>query len=207
MSRSLAAPLAAALMLGACVYTVDNAIPPGQASLDPALIGTWITGSDTAVVSAGTGGTYRIRYSGDDGQAVHFEGRAGRLGQRTILELIPLFGGDETGDWPVGKLLVVVSVSAGELTTQFPSADAVRAAIARDPVGMPHIRSGNDIILTAPTAQLVPALRAILDRPDALETPATWRRLVPRPPGGTREDDAPEARFDRRFPLRGQRLR
>ena len=185
MTWRIAAAVIPALFLGACVYQVDSAIPDGQSSFDPALIGTWVAGSDTAVVSAGRDGAYDIEYTNDDGESVRLKARAGRLGQRTIIEVVPLLTGDETGDWPVGRLLLVVSVNGAEARTQLINAGAMRAAVARDPAALPHIRRGEDVILTAPTAQLVPALRAFIERPGTLDDGTTWRRVAPRAPGGT----------------------
>lgn len=185
MTRRIAAAVIPALFLGACVYQVDSAIPEGQSSLDPALLGTWVTESDTAIVSAGRDGAYDIQYADDKGERVRLVGRAGKLGQRTIIEVAPLTAGDEPGDWPVARLLVVVSVTGAEARTQLINAPAMRAAVARDPAGLPHIRRGDDVILTAPTAQLVPSLRAFIERPGALDDAATWRRVAPRAPGGT----------------------
>lgn len=173
--------LAPALLLSACVYQVDTAIPEGQSSFDPALIGKWVTESDTATISAGKDGSYRIEYTDDDGLTVRLEARGGKLGQRSILEVTPVLAGDESGDWPVGKLLLVVNVTGDRATTQLINVGAMRAAVARDAASFPHIRRGEDVILTAPTAQLNAALRSYLERPGTLDEPATWRRISPRP--------------------------
>ena len=183
MTWRLAAVVMPALFLGACVYQVDSAIPEGQSSVDPALTGTWVTESDTAVISAGADGAYAIHYIDDKGERVRLEGRAGKLGARTVLEVTPLLVGDEAGDWPVARLLLVVSVSGVEAKTQLVNAAVMRAAVARDPAAFQHIRRGENVILTAPTAQLSPALRALLERPGALDDPATWRRIAPPAPG------------------------
>ena len=178
MSWRLAAAMAPALFLSACVYQVDSAIPEGQSSFDPTFVGRWVSESDTAVVSAGANGTYRIEYSDDEGATVRLEGRSGKLGQRTILEVTPVLAGDESGDWPVGKLLLVVNITGDRAMTQLINVGVMRSTVARDPAAIAHIRRGEDVILTAPSAQLIQALRAHLDRPGALDEPATWRRIT-----------------------------
>ena len=179
MTWRIAAALASALLVSACVYQVDSAIPGGESRIDPALIGTWVTESDTAVISAGRDGVYHIEYRDDKGETVRLEGRTGKLGGRTILEVTPLLAGDEAGDWPVGRLLLVVSINGAEARTQLLNAATMRAAVGRDPAGLPHVRRGDNVILTGPSAQLIPALRAFIERPGALDDPSTWRRVAP----------------------------
>ena len=186
MTRRVAGALAFALLGSACVYQVDTAIPDGESRFDPALIGTWVTEADTATISAGRHGAYRIEYRDDQGDTVRLEGRLGKLGERTILEVTPLLAGDESGDWPVGRLLLVLTINGTEARTQLLNAATMRAAVARDPAGLPYIRRGDNVILTAPSAQLMPSLRAFIGRPGALDDPATWKRIAPRSP-----EDAP----------------
>ena len=107
-----------------------------------------------------------------------------------------MLAGDESGDWPVGKILLVVNVTGDRATTQLLSASAMRAALGRNPTTFAHIRRGEDVILTAPSVQMVPALRAYLDRPGVLDEPSTWRRITSGKP-----TEGPDAAMRRPRPM------
>ena len=178
MSWKLAA-IAPAFLVNACVYQLDSAIPAGGETKEPGLAGTWVSESDTAVVVSIPQGGYRVDYRDDDGHQMLFHARTGRLDARTILEITPVFGAAvDLADWPMARMLLVVEIEANELRTRSLSPDAFRAIMSGPtPTAIPHLRSGNDIILTAPTAELVPFLRSHLQRSDALESADTWRRV------------------------------
>ena len=188
MSWKIAVALVATVSLNACVYHIDSAIPDGQATLERGLVGTWVAKDDTAIVAIRPDTTYRIEYRDSDGERMTFRGRTGRLGDRVLLEIVPSIGPDDDGDsdWPIGHMPIVVTISPNELRTDEINIGAIRAAAAKDPVAIPHIRRGDDIILTAPTERLVPFLRDYVARPGTLEESGTWKRVVPGPPASPR---------------------
>ena len=181
MTWRIAAAVAPSLMLGACVYHLDTAIPEGQSKFESRLVGTWIAEGDTAIVTARSGSAYRIEYRNDEGDRVTFHGLLGSLGDRTVLEVVPLLAGTDSDEWPTGRLLFVVTIAADQLTTQALSVGAMRAAAAKEPAAIPHLMRGDEIILTAPGPQLITTLRAQLDRPGALDAASVWRRSPVRP--------------------------
>jgi hypothetical protein len=163
--------------LAACTYHVDSAIPETAASFEPRLVGTWESESDTVVVTASEGSSYRIDWRDSEGGPVVFHGRTGRLGDRTVLEITPYVGG-EPSQWPVGRLLMVLTVTDAEVRTWMLHPDSLRARASGGAAPIPYIASGDDdIVLTAPTAQLAPALAAHIRRPGVLKTGDRWRRV------------------------------
>jgi hypothetical protein len=161
--------------LGACVYQVDTAIPDSLARFEPGLVGTWVSERDTAVITSSDDLAYRIAFHGGDGDSMQFDGRSGSLGDRTVLEILPAFGDDN--DWPVGRMLLVVDVAGAEVRLRVLEADSLRAPGAGRAPAIPYVARGNDVILTAATAQLVPALREHVRRPGVLTGEQIWRRV------------------------------
>src|SRR5687767_15944978 len=98
------------LLLTGCVYTIDSAIPAGQETSEPGLIGTWTAQSDTASVRAERGGGYRVSLTGDSA-TIHFAARAMRIDGQVLLELTPLLGEDGNEDgWPMAYSHLVLDV-------------------------------------------------------------------------------------------------
>ena len=163
--------------LAACAYHIDSAIPETAASFDSRLVGTWESESDTVVVTASEGSSYRIEWRDSDGEQVVLHGRSGRLGDRTVLEITPYLGGEHS-QWPVGRLLMVLNVTDAEVMTWMLHPDSLRAPASGGPAPISYIASGDDdIVLTAPTTQLAPALAAYIRRPGVLKTGDRWRRV------------------------------
>lgn len=180
---AFASAVVLALLLGACVYAIDSAIPDSMQTFEPRLVGTWTTGSDTATIARGGNSGYRIFWKNTEGDSLRMHGRLGRLGDHDVLELVPSFGLDDdgAGGWPIGRLLLVVNVGADESRAWLLEKDSLRAAAAGRSGSIPFISQDNDVvndlILTARTAELVPALREHLRRPGVLAEEQLWRRV------------------------------
>lgn len=180
---AFASALGVTVLLGACVYTIDSAIPDSMQTFEPRLVGTWTTGSDTATIARGQESGYRVFWKNTGGDSLRMHGRLGRLGNHDVLELVPSFGpGDDgTSGWPIGRLLLVVNVGANESRAWLLEKDSLRAVPGGRPGSMPYISHDNDVvndlILTSRTAQLVPALREHLRRPGVLAEEQLWQRV------------------------------
>lgn len=172
--------LASSLSLGACyfTYTLDSAIPPDQVNFDSTLLGTWM-GPDSlhAVLTPRDNERYLIDLTNGEGNRASFVGKLGKLGEATVLEVWP--GTDpDPGDWPVGRMQLVLEIAPDSVVMRFFDPDPIRAALRGCSLDMPYIGASGyeNLILGAPTAELARALTAQLGRPGALTNPGIWRR-------------------------------
>ncbi len=165
--------------LTACdpVFHIDTAVPDELATFEPALVGTWVgPESERAVITSRQDSTYRIEFTDKDGDSAPFNARMGQLGEKTVLEFWPAFL-DEDDDWPMGRMLAVLTVAEDEFGASSLNGDSLRAALANGVLQLPFLaRFESGIMLTAPTAQLAPALSKYLARPGVLDQGGVWRR-------------------------------
>lgn len=191
MRFRLSGLLAVACSLSACevVFHIDTAVPDDLATFEPALLGTWVgPDSEAAVITLvervvdfpnrETDSTYRVEYRDKSGGTGSFHGRLGRLGDLTVLELWPAFV-DSDDSWPIGRVLLVLTVDGDTFAAAALDHDSVQSAVAHGVLQLPYLEYENNGVLTAPTAQLVAALSAYLVRPGVLHDGGTWRRASP----------------------------
>jgi len=189
MRFRLSGLLAVACSLSACelVFNIDTAIPQDQATFEPALLGTWVgPDSEQAVITLvqrvrnppqpETDSMYRVEYREKDGEAASFHGKVGRLGDLTVMELWPAFV-DSDDSWPIGRMLLVLTVDGDSFAAAALDHDSVQTAVANGVLQLPYLEYENNGVLTASTAQLASALSGYLVRPGVLQDGGTWRRV------------------------------
>jgi hypothetical protein len=162
-------------LIGACVYHIDTAIPPDAMIGDGSLVGDWHSAdSERAVITEGSGSTYRIEFTDGDGRNMTLHGRLGRLGNDTVLEIWPAFG-DAAEDWPAGRQILVLAIAADEVIIRPLNADSIGAALERDR-HVSHLARSDNIIITAAAPELIEFLKTYIRRPGYLGEPQVWRR-------------------------------
>jgi hypothetical protein len=170
--------LASSLSLGACFYTLDSALPPERITFDSTLLGTWVSSdSERAVVTSTDDERYLIDYTDNDGKGGSFFGILGTLGEATVLEVWPATD-PELEDWPVGRMQLVLGIAPDSVVTRAFDSDSIRSALESGTLDVAHVGGSEreDLILSAPTADLARALEAQLGRAGALGEPGIWRR-------------------------------
>lgn len=174
--------LGLAIVLSACVLSVEPVISESGATFDPSLLGTWeeVSGSDRAVVSRAAENTYAIEYT-SDGKVGRFEARLGRLGERLVLDVWPAPRDSDLaqpygGLLVAGHLLFALDVGPDEISVAVLEPDPLLAALRAGQVRLPHRRSEDRLILHGTTEQLRSALGPYLTRSRALAKPDVWRR-------------------------------
>ncbi len=182
----LVLPLAFAVGLAGCVVvSIEPVITDSAAVFEPGLLGTWRAASDSdlvEIVRSGPDG-YLIRHRvGDD--AHEYRARAGRLGDRLVLEIRPAADGDDLSApgrrIPVHQLLAL-DLHGDRAETAFLELDTLHAALARGDVALAHLPRDDGLLLTGPSEQLRAVLREYVTRPGAFGERTVWQRLSGRP--------------------------
>jgi hypothetical protein len=171
-----------AVVLSACVLSVEPVVLESGATFDPRLVGTWeeVSGSDHAVVSRAAGNTYVIEYS-SDGNVGRLQARLGRLGNRLVLDVWPAPRDKDlpppyAGLLVAGHLLLSLDVGRDEIRTAALEPDSLLAALRADKVRLAHRRSEEELILYGTTEELRSALGPYLAHPGTLAEVCVWRR-------------------------------
>jgi hypothetical protein len=173
------------VLLAGCVVSTDAVVPASEATLDPRILGSWaeIDGSDRALVSRGAANSYAIAYSDGKGRTGRFEGRLGRLGTRTVLDVWPApvkhAIPEPYGDVLLpGHVLLALEIATDRLTVSTLDPDSMGAALRAGSVRLAYDTSGDRLVLRAPTPELRAALHSFATRPGAWHAPGAWRRLT-----------------------------
>jgi hypothetical protein len=176
--------IAASIVLTACAVSVDAVVTGAAATFDQRLIGNWVDADDAdtrVTVTRESPTSYRIMFT-DDGKTGKFEGRLGRLGTRTVLDVWPEPADSEIAEQYHGSLipahvLFVVEIGADQVTAAALSTDSLRASIKAGRVKLDTIRANRQLILSGSTPALRAALATHIARPGALDKPATFKRV------------------------------
>ena len=190
-------PALAVCLAGCVVATVEPVIPESEATFEPGLLGTWreTPGSDLVeVVRSGSDG-YSLRYVSGE-RAYGYRARAGRLGDRRVLEVWPTPAEGESpaideGRFIPGRQLLALDLQADRAETAFLELDTLRAAWLRGEVRIPHLARGDDVLLTGSTDELRSALREYVTRPGVFGGRTVWRRVTGRAATPGTEPPAP----------------
>jgi hypothetical protein len=184
--KRVIATIALAALTGGCVISVDEVVPDHVSTFDPRLLGTWRgvpDSTDRAIVSRASdkGNTYAITFT-DDEKSSKFEGRLGRLGGRTVMDVWPVPNERDVAEpyrglLVPGHFLVVVDVEEDSLWTATLSATEMRKAIQTGILRLDTLPYNRQMVLRGATTELRAALSAYIGRPGALDKPELWRRV------------------------------
>ncbi len=175
--------LTAAVVATGCVLSVDAVVPESESLFDERLLGSWeeIDGTDRAVVSQAEARAYDIKYIDGDGEVGMFTARLGRLGEHTILDVVPA---PADGELPppyadllvLGHMLVALDFEGDRVRLALLEPDSLLAGLQAGEVPLSHAERDDQLILRDSTERLRAALAAYLERPGALGEPSHWRR-------------------------------
>ena len=175
------------LTVGGCTMSIEPVVAESDAIADARLVGTWheVGGEDRAVVARGSGNGYTITFT-DDGETGRFEARLGRLGQRTVLDVLPA---PERSEVPPqyremlvpAHMLVLIDVAADSVGIASIESDSLGAALRSGSVRLTTTRVGDRLVLHGTTAELRAALAPYVARAGTVEQPTIFRR-APRSP-------------------------
>ena len=173
------------LALSACVVSVNPVVAPPDATFDERLLGTWqeVGGTDRAVVSRGTARSYALAYT-IKGETLRLEGRLGRLGDRTVLDVWPVprehdLATEYAGLFLPAHLAVILALDERELAISLFQPDSLHASLLASrvrPAPAPALVERR-LVLDGSTSEVRAILAESLVRRGALEKAATYRRV------------------------------
>lgn len=186
------ATLALVLCTGACVLSVDEVVPAGQAQFDARLLGAWQPedGAEVAVFSRMDSATYEVAYTRHDttgiargdGRTGYFGARIGMLGAHRVLDVWPTPRSGQLpdaydGSFIAGHLLFLVDLRGDELHVRALESDTLRAALRRGKVRLTYSATRDQVVLKGSTAELRAALAPYLSRAGVLGETTVFRRV------------------------------
>ena len=171
------------LALSACVVSVNPVVAPPDATFDERLLGTWqeVGGTDRAVVSRGAAGSYALAYT-IKAETLRLEGRLGRLGDRTVLDVWPVprehdLATEYAGLFVPAHLAVIVALDERELAISLFQPDSLHASLLASRVRPAPALVERRLVLDGSTSEVRAILAESLVRRGALEKAATYRRV------------------------------
>jgi hypothetical protein len=179
----------AVCMLSACFSSVSPFVSAADVAYDARLVGTWSDseGKQSAVIVR-DGDGYNISYTESDGKVGRFHGVLGRLGTRQVLDVFPEDLPRDKSDVYLSLLvkthgIIILETAETQLTIRALDVEAIKKLLKERPSLVDHIvipnrfePKGEDVVLTASTADVRKFLSEIIDRPGVLEEPESWRR-------------------------------
>jgi hypothetical protein len=188
----VAAVAALALLLTACVVSIEPLIPESESTFEPALLGRWVQegSGETAVISDAGDGGYLIDYVDAQGGRGRFAGRLGWLDEHLVLEVTPVLPDmDASAEYEAlilpARVQIAVMVRVGTVQAAVLDPDSLRSMLRRDATRIPHLTdlssSDEDIVLTGTTAETRTWLVEYLTLPGVLGEPVVWRSVEPGP--------------------------
>lgn len=128
---------------------------------DPALLGTWKSGDDSYTFSPSTDKAYRtvIRSLSTDDSSVYTV-LTGTVGRHRYLDSYPYVDADEHHYLSV-HVFTLMTLNGDTLMMASFENDWLEQQIEAKKISIPHIKRGQEIILTATTKELQKMLRAV----------------------------------------------
>jgi hypothetical protein len=182
--RLPSALLACSLALTGCVLSIDAVVPESSAAFDPRLLGAWeeVGGSDRAVVTRDSGGSYTIAYTDDKGTA-QLRARLGRLGPRLVLDVWPAKQEDQS-EGPAtdlmvpGHVLLALELAGDSAVVAALDPDTLLAAARSRALRLASTEAGNQLVLLGRTDELRSGLTAYMSRPHVWGRPGVYRHPI-----------------------------
>jgi len=176
------APLAAMLLLDACMpKSFEPAVGKADRVVDRRLVGRYQSDDGEQAVIELRDSEYAVIYTDKDGKVAPLVGRLGRLGNRWILDLAPDGSGvAKLSDaykallLPVHSFLVIDSIGP-RMSVSVIKEDSLDRYLEREPNAVAHTQVADDLVLTAPTAELRAFLERFVARPGVTEK-AEWKK-------------------------------
>ena len=177
-----------ALGIAGCgVGSISPFVSDADIHMEPRLLGVWgdsAAGGESAVISASGPQHYAIVYTDSDGKIGRFWGVLGPATHPRLLDLEPqLPDSDASGAYasllvPLHGAVFIEAIDP-ELRYRILNADTLRSYLRLNPGAIAHVMRTDDVILTAPTAELQTFLENYVRRPEALDEAHVWVRRAP----------------------------
>ena len=179
----------AVCMLSGCVSSLSPFVSGSDIAYDARLVGSWSDsdGKESAVIVR-DGNGYDISYTDSDGKVGRFHGVLGRLGTRQVLDVFPQDLPRERSETHLSLLvpthgILVVELADRQLTIRALEVEAIKNLLKERPSLVGHVvvpnsfePKGENIVLTASTADVRKFLSEIMERPGVLGNSESWRR-------------------------------
>jgi hypothetical protein len=177
-----AALVSAVLALGGCMAkSLAPAVDKQDRVVDGRLVGTWLTEDKESAVIESRDSDYVVSYTDKDGKLGSFDARLGRLGSRWVLDLSPQGSAVVAASdaykallLPAHTFLLFDSIGA-RIRVSGLKPDSLEAYLERQPTAVAHVKVEDDVVLSAPTAELRVFLERYVNRPGVLE-PEVWTK-------------------------------
>ncbi len=167
---------ALALLLAACVPSLNPLYTSNELVYDPGMEGTWTEkeGHNTWVIRKGEDKAYEIRYT-EKGVPAGFEGHLVALGDHFFLDLYPAEPGIRN-DFYKGHLIRAhtfgrITRNGDQMQVAMLNPDWLEPLITQKKISLEHARIEDGILLTAPTAALQELIRKHVADPKAFTDP------------------------------------
>lgn len=171
--------IVAGLVLGCeAVRSIEPVIPESEAIFEPALVGTWESGSEEQVVVARDGDEYDLLFTGPRGDVAEFDARLGYLGGRVVLEVSPAaserHGSDPSDESiPASHMVFFLDLRADTLSIATLDADSALRMLNDGRLDLPFVaerrQGAHDILLTATSDRLRSELSDYVNRPGVID--------------------------------------
>jgi hypothetical protein len=175
--------LATAGIAGCGVGSIAPLVPSYDAQYDSLLVGAWqdSSGKDSAVITPLEPRGYLVVYTDDGGKIDHFRGVLGRVGSFRVLDLEPLLPEMGTSDITKSLLLrlhaaVFVDAVGSELRFRLLEPDSLKRFLERRPRAIQHVIHDDNVVLTAPTAEVQRFMASYARSKNALGVQNVWKR-------------------------------
>ena len=192
-AKSLFALFAVAVLVAACVPSVNPFYTDKEVITDPHLPGTWAeTGKQERAVlwtfAVPTNNAYAVAFKDDDGKTGKFEGHLFQLEKETFLDLTPTeckFDDKQAGLVGCavipGHLLVRVKLEDSKLALAFCNPDWIKKFLQANPAALAHRVVDGGVILTAETAALQRFVRQHLGKEELFGEAGDYQRVAQTP--------------------------
>ena len=171
------------LMLAGCVPSLNPLFTEQDLIFDRNLLGVW-TDEDSKETWAFTyveEKEYKLVYTDEDGLKGEFKARLLKIDGNTFLDLTPVRTPLSQNDFYKGHFLtvhtfVLISQTAPTVQISFLEPEFLKNTIAKNPSAIPHVKVGDDILITVSTKELQTFLLKHLKTEGAFAKPITVKR-------------------------------
>lgn len=162
-------------LLGGCVFTLDTVILDPVAM--PELAGVWRSSDGDSFRVTAVDGPGLLIVPLEDPAAVSVHATIGRLGEHLVVEYWPAIG-SRTETWPVGRILLSMTLRGEEVILRSFDVDSIRRALSDRTLDLPYLVHDGDNIVLGGTSEETAAALDRYTRPSRFTSDSVvWRRV------------------------------
>ncbi len=164
------------LFAGCPARSIHPLFTDNDVTFDPALIGTWISDDDSYTFSPSSDKSYRtVIHSLTTEDSSVYTVQAGTIGRHRYLDSYPYVNSDEHHYLSVHVFTLMRITGDTMMLASFEN-DWLEKQIEAKKISIPHIKRGQEIIITATTKELQKMFRTINGDSLAFPNPAIYTR-------------------------------